>query len=271
MQVKSTGAKVADPPQNHDPRIPVYLRVAAVLRAEIVENIYEHGASLPPEGELAARFAVARLTIRRALETLALEGVVARRPGRGHGTRVNRPEATRPDKLSVDGLVRRYHSLGLATTVEVLAIETLPAGTQAAEYLNCSAGTPVISILRRRLVARRPFSVYTTLVPERLAFDLRDKIVGDIPVVRLMEEKGIRITRADQYISAVVADGTTSKLLNCHPGDPLINVRRVVFDENDDVVESISIIYRSTDYHYRVSLKRDHTNQVSLWAINDIC
>jgi GntR family transcriptional regulator len=255
----------------HDPSLPIYVRIAAVLRAEILAGLYPHGTALPTEAEITERFSVARLTVRRALETLALDGIVARRPGRGHGTRVNLPEPTRPDRLSIDGLVRRYQSLGMDTSVEIIALETGEAGIQGGDHLQCDPATPVISVTRRRFVSSRPFSVYTSTIPEHVAPTLKNMISGDLPVVTILESLGVRVARAEQYISAAIADGNMARLMLCHPGDPLINVRRVTFSDRDTPVEYISVFYRSTDYQYRIALKRDHDNEVSLWSITDVC
>jgi len=258
------------PSLSHDPSLPIYVRIAAVLRAEILAGIYPHGTSLPTELEIAERFSVARLTIRRALETLALDGIVARRPGRGHGTRVNLPQPTRPDRLSVDGLVRRYHALGVQTSVELICVETDEAGVHGCEYLQCEPTTPVLSVLRRRFVSNRPFSLFSSLVPMHVAPGLKERISVDVPVVLTLESMGITISRAEQFISASIADEKISRLMNCYPGDPMMNVERVAFDQNNVPVEYISILYRPTDYQYRIMLQRDPTNDVTLWSISDV-
>src|SRR5687768_6030849 len=71
-----------------DPR---YLVVADALRERI--RGLPPGSPLPGEHELAARFGVSRVTVRRALSLLERTGLVSRQ--RGRGTTVNPPKIER--------------------------------------------------------------------------------------------------------------------------------------------------------------------------------
>ena len=58
-----------------------YHQIYLVLREQLHEGKFAHG--LPGELSLMQEFAVARVTVRRALEQLATEGLISREPGRG--------------------------------------------------------------------------------------------------------------------------------------------------------------------------------------------
>ncbi len=60
-----------------------FTSVAAQIRARIDAGSFAPGDALPPEQELAERFGVNRLTLRKAVAVLAGEGVLLRRPGSG--------------------------------------------------------------------------------------------------------------------------------------------------------------------------------------------
>ncbi|PQP54558.1 GntR family transcriptional regulator, partial [Mycolicibacterium austroafricanum] len=61
----------------------------------ILDGLQE-GDPFPPERELAARFGVARETVRQALHELLVEGRIERR---GRGTVVSRPKLVQPLSL----------------------------------------------------------------------------------------------------------------------------------------------------------------------------
>ncbi|MCC6578897.1 MAG: GntR family transcriptional regulator [Phycisphaeraceae bacterium] len=63
-------------------RTPLYQQVAALLREKIRKE-YSPGVKLPAETELASYFGVSVLTLREAMNSLAQEGLVARRQGSG--------------------------------------------------------------------------------------------------------------------------------------------------------------------------------------------
>jgi GntR family transcriptional regulator len=60
-----------------------YERVAAGIREQIAEGVYQPGAKLPPQRQLANDFEVSEILIRRALDILRNEGVVETRQGSG--------------------------------------------------------------------------------------------------------------------------------------------------------------------------------------------
>lgn len=59
-------------------------RVAEELERAIVEGIYPAGERLPPERALAEELGVSRPTLREALNTLAIQGLIETRQGGGH-------------------------------------------------------------------------------------------------------------------------------------------------------------------------------------------
>ncbi|OII63066.1 GntR family transcriptional regulator [Streptomyces sp. CC53] len=79
---------------------PKYWHLKTVI-SEALDSEFEVGQILPNERELAARFGVARATLRQALEQLELEGRLQRR--RGVGTTVA------PPRVGVDVSTARHH------------------------------------------------------------------------------------------------------------------------------------------------------------------
>src|SRR4051794_41753786 len=71
--------------------LPKYHQIYLVLREQLHEGVFAQG--LPGELALMRQFGVARVTVRRALQELAGEGLIAR--ARGRGTRPPGPPAAR--------------------------------------------------------------------------------------------------------------------------------------------------------------------------------
>jgi GntR family transcriptional regulator, arabinose operon transcriptional repressor len=69
--------------QNQDPVTPLYLKIRDALRSEILEKPYQAGEPFYSEGDLVAKYGVARGTVRQALATLEQEGYIRREKGRG--------------------------------------------------------------------------------------------------------------------------------------------------------------------------------------------
>jgi len=62
---------------------PPYARIKQALKQALAKGDYAPGAQLPSEAELVARFGVSRMTVGRALNELAAEGLIERRQGAG--------------------------------------------------------------------------------------------------------------------------------------------------------------------------------------------
>jgi GntR family transcriptional regulator len=75
---------------DHDAETPPYLQLTAILRAQIESGELRPGRALPSLTRLMQDYGLSRNTVRRAIATLADEGLVRTRPG--WGTFVTPPE-----------------------------------------------------------------------------------------------------------------------------------------------------------------------------------
>ncbi|ACZ85150.1 GntR family transcriptional regulator [Streptosporangium roseum] len=66
---------------------PVYLRVVADIRRQIVDGTLPPGASIPSRAQLTRKYGVGETAARHALRVLAAEGLIVGRVGSGHYVR----------------------------------------------------------------------------------------------------------------------------------------------------------------------------------------
>ena len=62
---------------------PKYQSIAAALRERIADGEFAAGRLLPSESELGRHYAASRMTVRRALEALRVDGLIDSRQGFG--------------------------------------------------------------------------------------------------------------------------------------------------------------------------------------------
>jgi len=140
----------------------VYQAIAAQLEQEVLSR-YQSGDYLPPEQQLATRFAVNRHTLRRAVDELVSKGLVLRRPGVGvlvlmHS--VNYPHYTR---------ARFSHDLrqqGSDAASERLLAVLRPASQEVAAALACREGEQVIHLRTLRRMEGVPVCVTNHFLPQ---------------------------------------------------------------------------------------------------------
>lgn len=87
------------------------------LRSRILTGELSEGSRLPTERELCAESGLSRTSVRDAIHTLEVEGLVVTRSGRGGGSVVQRPKVTSVEK-SIDYFIRGQ-AVNLASVIEV--------------------------------------------------------------------------------------------------------------------------------------------------------
>lgn len=197
-----------------------YQAIAAELRA--VATAGPAGSLLPSEAELSARFGASRVTIRRALEVLRDEGLVAARQGFGWFV------VTEPVRQHLEGLGTIEDQLEAsgrhaARRVVEFGFDDHPPG-RVARVLGVD---PVLRVKRVNLADDEPFAVVTVWCPAELGRTLSRADVERRPFYELL---GVPLRGATQTIGADSAEPADAALLHVPVGAPLLRCERVTTD-----------------------------------------
>ena len=257
--------------------LPKYHQVYLVLREQLQEGRFDAG--LPGELALMAQFGVARVTIRRALAQLSEEGLIERQPGRGtrpvragsadHGGTA-RSARSAPQTARLTGLLENLVTMGLRTTVRVLGVQHLRAPDEVAQALRLPPGAQVQKAERVRSTAEGPLSHLTTWVPEAMASGFGARELARKPILVLLEESGVKVGRAEQTISARLADVDMARHLDVAVGSALLAVRRLIYDEHDRPVQWLHGLYRPDRYEYQMQLSRVGSIDAKVWVSQEL-
>ncbi|MEU3713434.1 GntR family transcriptional regulator [Streptomyces catenulae] len=199
---------------------PKYWHLKTVL-SEALDSEFSVGEILPNERDLAARFGVARATLRQALEQLELEGRLQRR--RGVGTTVA------PPRVGVAVDPARHTWPGAAgddwEPVDAGTTDTLPA--PVARLLEAGAGAPVHVVRRNRVTAGRPVAAELLYIPAvvvpgcaeiaAVSAPARARAVLDALAARELEGQ-------DRTVELGSASAEDAKALDRLPGAPVLVV-----------------------------------------------
>lgn len=262
-----------------------YHQIYLVLREQLQEGKFAQG--LPGELALMQQFGVARVTVRRALEQLASEGMILREAGRGtrpltssdaaRSLASNAPayaakgeRGERSHRAHLTGLLENLVNMGLRTSVAVLEVETVTASAHVAEALQISLGDPVQKAIRVRSTKEGPLSHITTYVPGDIARQFGRHELAKKPILMLLEESGVTVGRARQIISARLADVLVARHLNVAVGSALLAVRRIVFDDQERPIQWLHGLYRPDRYEYEMQLSRIGSIDAKVWISTDL-
>lgn len=90
------------------------------------------------------------------------------------------------------------------------------------------------------------------------------------PILLLLEESGVKVGRAEQSISARLADAEVASHLDLSVGSALLAVRRVIFDEQERPVQWLHGLYRPDRYEYQMQLSRVGSIAAKVWVRADL-
>lgn len=228
--------------------VPLHAQIANPLRELIETGKLPPGTRLEDEVSMAKRLQVSRPTARKALETLANLGLIARR--RGSGTEVTPRQVHRPMALTslYDDLRRGGHT----PQTSVLDWEEEVATPSIASMLGLPEGSKVVSIHRLRLIDDRPLAIMRNFLPTRIS-PSRDELAHN-GLYELLRRQGIEMEFGTQQIGARLATPAEARLLDEPPGAALLTMQRVAYDKNHLAIEVGMHVYRASLYTYSQTL-----------------
>jgi DNA-binding GntR family transcriptional regulator len=198
---------------------PKYWHLKTVL-GEALDSDFAVGEILPNERDLAARFGVARATLRQALEQLELEGRLQRR--RGVGTTVA------PPRVGVDVSTTQHEWPGATKDAWQLMDCTVAAAPASVARLLESAGGEEVHIVRRiRVTHGQSVAAELLYVPASSVPGL-SAIAGSTGPVRaravLRELQSLGLDSQDRAVELGSARADDAKELDRLPGAPVLVV-----------------------------------------------
>ncbi|RST17002.1 GntR family transcriptional regulator [Streptomyces sp. WAC05374] len=200
---------------------PKYWHLKTVI-GEALDTDFSVGEILPNERELAARFGVARATLRQALEQLELEGRLQRR--RGVGTTVAPPRMG----VDVSTAQARWPGAGEETWQPVdCALTAPPAAVARLLELDRGADEPVHTVRRLRMthgqaVAAEQLYVPAASVPGLTAIEAPSGAARARAVLRALQQ--LALDGQDRAVELGSARADDAKELDRLPGAPVLVV-----------------------------------------------
>ncbi|MFH8581405.1 GntR family transcriptional regulator [Streptomyces zaomyceticus] len=198
---------------------PKYQHLKTVI-GEALDSDFAVGEILPNERELAARFGVARATLRQALEQLELEGRLQRR--RGVGTTVA------PPRVGVDVSTTQHSWPGVgdeAWQSQDFASDVAPAAV--ARLLEAGSGERVHIVRRLRVSQGQPVAAELLYVPAGSVPGLSaiDTPAGPARARAVLRElQHLALDGQDRSVELGSARADDAKELDRLPGAPVLVV-----------------------------------------------
>ena len=213
-------------------RVPLYIQVASVMRRRIETKQWLPGQKISTLVELEREFAVARVTIRQAIDILSEEGLL--RSQQGRGTFVAEKPVSR-------------HWFKLATTWDALVA---PIRSNVLKRIKVD-NPPTKPVLQEDEGELAPKYIFMRSVQfkDGQPYGIVNLHLADEIFRRAPEE-----FRLHQTVIIGSADPNTAELLQVELGAPIAECRCVVLDRKGVAIYVADIIYRSDAIKLHIDL-----------------
>lgn len=212
-----------------DGRGPLWQQIRRALMRPIADGSWPPDTKIPKEIELIERYGAARMTVHRAIRSLATDGLVARR--RRFGTVV----ATRPPErpvLEIWDIAAEVARTGGEHSFEIRERDRIEEDGRSA--IGTEPGTPLLRLLVLHLCNGEPFQleerlINLALVPEAVSEPFSRSPPGSWLVAN------VAWTEAEHAITAEGASSKVARLLALDPGTACLVVERRTWNEDTPV------------------------------------
>lgn len=222
-------------------RAPLYLQLQQLVRQAIEGHVLVQDDMIPAERDLAIEYGVSRITVRKAIDGLAQEGLVVRRRGAGTfiAARVEK-SFSKLSSFSEDMIAR-----GRTPSNEWLSKTAGLVTPEESLSLGLSPGTPVYRFQRLRFADDVPMALeYSTIVGHCLP---SIEAVSD-SLYSALEAAGKRPVRALQRLRAMHFPLEQSRRLGVETGHAGLFIERRGFLADGETVEFTQSYYRGDAY-----------------------
>lgn len=237
--------------------------VSDKLREDIEEYIDTHhlkeGDKLPSERFLAELFNANRITLRKALQQMAGEGLIYSIPTQG--TFLSQPKFCE----NVAGFISfssAWGEGGRRVSSKLLKFAMVDSNLKTSQLFGVPLGSKVYELRRLRLLDDIPISIETSYLleetcPGLIRFDFRH---NRSLYQTLFEEYGIRIHQQQQNVRATKMTEEETEIFCMEPGSSVFYISAVGIAEDGRSIERSICVTRADRYAfgYQVSLPSAH-------------
>lgn len=230
---------------------PLYLQLKRFIEDAIHSGRVSPGDALPSERDIAARLDVSRVTVRKAVQQLVLEGVLVQR--HGSGTYVApQPHRVEQSLSQLTSFTEDMARRGMAVRSSWLDRGIYSPSPEETVVLGLSATEKVARIARLRLSGDMPLAIERASLSEQL---LPDPEAIGTSLYEHLDKHGGRPVRAIQRIRAVSLGEADARLLEVAPGAASLHIERTSYLASGRVVEFTRSVYRGDTYDFVAELR----------------
>lgn len=217
--------------------MPKYKEISNEIRLRIQKGLYKDtNNQIPDELSLCKEFNCSRMTMKKALDLLVLEGMIYRK--RGHGSFVMNGISQNPKINILDRELGGFTKVSTETTkTTVLDFKLIFADIIIATKLNIDENSPVYEILRLRSIDNKPYVLEKTYMDPSIITGLNIDILNNSIYEYIEKNLNLKISSANKIIRACKSNNIDIKYLCLESSDPILEVEQIAYLSNGKAFE----------------------------------
>ncbi|NCF52588.1 UTRA domain-containing protein [Gammaproteobacteria bacterium] len=229
-------------------RVPLYHQLYSVLKSAILDGTIPYDAQMPTEQQLAATFAVSRITAKRAMDELAAENLIAR--FRGKGSHVTYHYTPKPVRAPLVGMLENLIEMRKHSIVRVVSIKAVVPPADVRQILGLADKDIVHKVVRvNSNEDGEPYAYYLSWTAGIKKSYTKRKLENNTRL-DLLRENDINLAKVEQFFGAENASRPVAEKLDVEPGAALLSIRRLGYDESGKIVDVLDGLYNPKRFQY---------------------
>lgn len=232
--------------------IPKYIQIYDWLHSSIRRKRIRVGEMLPPETELADRFGVNRMTVRKALNKLVVEGMIVREQGKGTFLLSDSPRELVYNLEVSAGIYADMQRYGVTPSMKLLRSEVLQADQKTAGILNLGEDGRVIALEYLFYGDGEPVMYEECYLPYTEFRELLEYDLNQLRYPLMKERYNVIPSQANQSFSAVMATAKQQALFRSRSPIACLLLECTMFDASGIPIDHGTYLYRGDRYKFNV-------------------
>jgi len=235
--------------------LPVYQQIEQNMRDAITEGAWPVHSKLPDEITLAQQMGVSRGTLRKAIKTLALQGLLTQIKGKGTFVLNNQIEQPLASRLISFSESMKEQSMDFRT--ELLQLNWQQPDRKVAAFLEITTQDQVAYLERVRLVDHRPVIYLRNYVVESIAHGIFGEDLTERTLFDIIEQKlSVPLEWGRRYFKAVSATQEIAFNLGVPLGYPVMHLEQIIYAKGNSPIEYSNIWINSDRFEISSILSR---------------
>lgn len=230
----------------------MYQQIASTLRREIASQTYAPGSCIGTQSQLAKRFDVSLITIKKAIELLEKDNLVVSRQGKGTFVQDALLQESGGKLLALSSVFEKQN---LKATISIREMKEINTPKNLPENVVQAIGQKCIYVERIHSVEEKVIGYTKIYIPLELGTCITAEELATDSIYHISQTKlGIQLGHAVQVVRAGKASDDVAKTLDIKKDSPILIVCRESYRADGNLLEYGVRFFEHTQYSFRIEL-----------------